>query len=118
MDWGGAGEDDVPHGGAAGVVDAEADSGDAAVARGHVGAHAGQALGDEGGDAAVEHLEGLAAPGRDGEAARQLRRRHLLDLEPDRVQHRVQLSRLLIIISGGGAAAAAALPPVIIHGWN
>ena len=118
MDWGGAGEDDVPHGGAAEVVDAEADSGDAAVARGHVGAHAGQALGDEGGDAAVEHLEGLAAPAGDGEPARQLRRRHLLDLEADRVEHRVELSRLIIISTTTGGGAAAALPPVIIHGWN
>lgn len=117
VDGGGAREDDVPHGGAAEVVDGEADAGDAAVARRHVGAHAGEALGDEGGDAAVEHLEGLAAPGGDGEPPRQLRRRDLLDLEAQRVEHRVQLRSLVLVLAAAAAAAhLLLLLLLIIHG--
>ena len=37
----------------------------------------------------------LAALGCDGESSGHLRRRHLLDLEPHRVQHRVKLRRIL-----------------------
>jgi hypothetical protein len=68
VDGDGPREDGVPEGGAAEVVDAELHPGDAAVARGHVRAHARQRLRHQRRHAAVQHLEGL--PGTRGQRAR------------------------------------------------
>ena len=61
VDGDGPREDGVAEGGAAEVVDAELHPGDAAVARGHVRAHARQRLRHQRRHAAVQHLEGLPA---------------------------------------------------------
>ena len=61
MDGDGPREDGVAGGGAPEVVDAELHAGDAAVSRGHVRAHARQALRDQRRHAAVEHLVRLPA---------------------------------------------------------
>ena len=62
VDGDGPREDGVAEGGAAEVVDAELHPGDAAVARGHVRAHARQRLRQQRRHAAVQHLEGLPGP--------------------------------------------------------
>jgi hypothetical protein len=115
VDGDGPREDGVPEGGAAEVVDAELHPGDAAVARGHVRAHARQRLRHQRRHAAVQHLEGLAAGGRDEEAAGDPGRGELLDLEADGVQRRIQLARL-----GAGALLhrRLLLPPPrgVVHG--
>ena len=91
MDGGGPREDGVAEGGAAEVADAELHPGDAAVARGHVRAHARQRLRHQRRHAAVQHLERLAAGGGHEEAPGEPRRGELLHLEPEGVQRRVQL---------------------------
>lgn len=94
MDRDGTREDGVADAGAPEVADAELHAGDAAVAGRHVRPHARQPLRYHRRHAAVQHLERLAAGGRDEEAAGEPRRRDLFDLEAEGVERRVQLRRL------------------------